>query len=160
MKVEKGVPGLDALNCLIFTSNSLLSVSRIIYQHETIGVPMRIREYEIIGYFVLFIYSLVVLSKTLSFYQIASPNWHILDWIVVLLVSTLMPGLPGLMLIIPSKFLNSAISLFCQIIGLVGIITSLVWGLLVTPQWWLVALLAILLNWIVHRIQKQNQVVI
>lgn len=121
---------------------------------------MRIREYEIIGYFVLFIYSLVVLSQTLSFYQIASPDWHILDWIVVLLVSTLMPGLPGLMLIIPSKFLNSAISLFCQIIGLVGIITSLVWGLLVTPQWWLVTLLAILLNWIVHRIQKQNQVVI
>lgn len=121
---------------------------------------MRTREYEILGYLIMVIYSMVVIVQTLTLYQIASPNWHVLDWIVVLAVVSLMPGLPGLMLIIPSKFLNPGISLFCRINGFVGILVSLAWGFIFTPAWWIVTLLAILLNGVVHRIHKQTRVIV
>ncbi|MCU4754381.1 hypothetical protein OB919_20805 [Halobacteria archaeon AArc-curdl1] len=121
---------------------------------------MRTGDYELLGYLVLIIYILIVFSQALELYQIASAEWHVLDWIVVLAVLPLMPGVPGLMLIIPAKFLDSIVAIICQTIGLVGILAAFAWGFVFSPQWWIIALLAILLNWTAHQVYKEKRTLV
>jgi hypothetical protein len=114
-------------------------------------------EYRILGYCLLFLYLGAVLSQASTLYQIGTPNWGITGWFVIVLVIVLSPGLPGLLLIAPARFLNSKIATGCQSIGIFGIVLSIGWGFVFTPKWWIIALLAIGLNWASRKVYAQNR---
>jgi hypothetical protein len=86
-------------------------------------------EYRIIGYCLLFLYFGAVLSQAFTLHQIGTPDWHLTDWFVIILVIVVSPGLPGLMLVVPARFLDSKIAVGCQLIGAVGIVLAIAWGL-------------------------------
>ncbi len=119
---------------------------------------MDTREYELLGYLLLIIYLAIVVNQAVTLYHIATPSWHVLDWITVLVALSLMPGLPGLLLIIPAKSLESWIAMICQLLGLVGILASFAWGFAFGPEWWIVASLAIALNLVSHKAYNQKTI--
>lgn len=112
--------------------------------------------YRPLGYIVLFVYAMMVASQVLTFYRISSPDWHLLDWLIILFVVTLMPGVPGLLLVVPAKFLRSRIATACQFLGAFGTMIAIVWGFIFSLEWFLVAGLAVVLNVVAYKI-KSNQ---
>ena len=113
-------------------------------------------DYELLGYFLLIIYLAIVVTQAVTLYQIATPSWHAFDWIAILVALSLMPGLPGLLLILPAKVLEPWIATICQTLGFVGILAAFAWGFVFDPEWFLVASLAIALNLVCHKVYTQK----
>lgn len=117
---------------------------------------MRNTEYRFYGYVSLIVYLIVVFVGVFSLYRTVAPDWHLLDWLVVLfVVGFLIPGVPGLLLIFPAHFLDSSLAFLCQVSGILGIIVTFAWGFVFSPQWWVLTIAALALNWSVHQYKKQ-----
>lgn len=115
----------------------------------------------IVGYCFLLLYLLMAVGQTLHLYYLGSPDWHVLDWTTILIVLVILtPGLPGLLLIFPSRFLTSPIALLCRIIGVMGMLMAIVWGFIFSPEWWIIPLLALPINWAVHREYRKQRVIV
>lgn len=108
----------------------------------------------------MLLYILFVIGQALRLHQIASPEWFLLDWVTVMFVLILMPGLPGLLLVFPSKVLESRIAVACQFIGCLGTLIAIAWGVLISGQWLLLAGLSIVLNFVIHRLRTARQEIV
>lgn len=116
--------------------------------------------YRLLGYLALLLYALLVIGQALRLYRISSPDWYLLDWMAILFFLSLMPGVPGLLLVVPSKLLETRVATACQFVGGFGILLATVWGFLVSIQWLLLAGLGLLLNIVAYKIRNAQQEII
>lgn len=116
--------------------------------------------YRPLGYIALLLYVLLLVGQALRLHRISSPNWHLRSWMTILFVLALMPGLPGLLLVVPSKLLESRVATACQFLGGFGILLAIAWGFLVSSQWLLLAGLGVAINITAYKIRTHRREII
>lgn len=121
---------------------------------------MHDRELRVIGWGILAIYVIVVISMIWEFHTLTAFEWTIVDWSVMFIIVALMPGVPGMLLIIPTTLLTGPVRFLCKLLGIVGIILAFSWGFLLNPEWWILAAGGVVLQFIAHQVGPQQSVLV
>jgi hypothetical protein len=118
------------------------------------------RDLRITAYVSLFLYLSILGVQVIRLYVSGDYNWHIGDWVVVTGWFFLLPGVPGLILIVPSKFLNHNLTVFLTANGVLGVLLSLIYGFVFGGEWLILGGVAIILNVVVGRLERKRRVLV
>ena len=109
------------------------------------------------GYIALILQIALTFATVGRLYYLTSGGWNLQQWIGVFLIVLVIPAPPGFMLMAPTTFLEGRLGFLCQFLSFFGMVIAGFLAYNVSPEWWIILFLAIILRLVAGQVYRKQR---